>query len=103
VDAIYNQHVVSLIALDRPSSHLAEQIGTKAFVPTIAISSDRMLTSTNIPWIFRLPPETSLLRALQLIAGTAERSGQNRERIRDALASGTVINGMSFEPNGEPK
>jgi branched-chain amino acid transport system substrate-binding protein len=103
VDAIYKEHVLAVIALDRPSSHLAEQIGTKAFVPVLAISSDRMLTSTNIPWIFRLPPQTSLIKAVQVLAGAAERGGQNREKIRESLASGMPISGMSFQPSGELK
>ena len=56
VQAVYQHNVLGIIALDRNSSHLAEQIGVKAFVPVIAISSDKMLTSTNIPWIFRFRP-----------------------------------------------
>jgi len=103
VDAIYNQHVSSLVALDRASSHLAEQIGTKAFVPVIAISSDRMLTSANIPWIFRLPPETSLVQAVQLLSSASRRAGQNREQIREVLSSGTSISGISFQSTGELK
>ena len=49
VNAVYQDHVLALIALDRASSHLAEQIAVKSFVPVIAISSDHALTTTNIP------------------------------------------------------
>jgi branched-chain amino acid transport system substrate-binding protein len=103
VDAVYKEHVLAIIALDRPSSHLAEQIGTKTFVPVLAISSDRMLTSTNVPWIFRLAPQTPVAQALLLVAGAAERGGQTREKIRDSLASGAPIAGMSFQASGELK
>ena len=40
-----DQNLIAKIARDRASSHLAEQIGVKAFVPLIAISSDHALTS----------------------------------------------------------
>src|SRR5208337_161545 len=39
VKAVYQDHVLALIALDRPSSHLAEQIAVKSFIPVVAISS----------------------------------------------------------------
>jgi branched-chain amino acid transport system substrate-binding protein len=103
VHAVYQERVLGIVALDRNSSHLAEQIGTKVFVPVIAISSDRMLTSTNIPWIFRLPPGTPIDQALRLFAGAAASAGPNRERIRDILASGTPVAGMSFHSTGEPR
>lgn len=38
----------------------------KPFVPVVAISSDRALTSTNLPWIFRLPEGTALDEAVKL-------------------------------------
>jgi branched-chain amino acid transport system substrate-binding protein len=57
-----------LVALDRPSSHLAEQVAVKAFLPVVAISSDRTLTTTNIPWIFRLPEGTPIEQALRSLA-----------------------------------
>jgi branched-chain amino acid transport system substrate-binding protein len=101
VKAIYQDHVLLFIALDRASSHLAEQIAVKSFVPVIAISSDRMLTTTNIPWIFRLPEDTTLSRALRLAADAIEKSGKNRQRIRDLLSSGAPVEGMSFDTTGE--
>jgi branched-chain amino acid transport system substrate-binding protein len=103
VKAVYQDHVLGIVALDRASSHLAEQIGTKAFVPVIAISSDRMLTSANIPWIFRLPQDTSLEQALRTFAEAARNAGANRERIRDVLASGNSVAGVRFQTTGEPK
>ena len=75
VKAVYEEHVVALVALDRASSHLAEQIAVKSFIPVIAISSDRALTSTNIPWIFRLPDKITLNQALDCLSAAIERAG----------------------------
>ena len=101
VKAVYQEHVLTLIALDRPSSHLAEQMAVKSFVPVMAISSDRTLTSTNIPWIFRLPEGTPLEQALRSLCSAIDQAGANRGKIRDLLASGTVVAGARFESNGE--
>jgi branched-chain amino acid transport system substrate-binding protein len=101
VKAVYDQQVLAIIALDRNSSHLAEQIGVKAFVPVIAVSSDRMLTSTNIPWIFRLPEGTPLNEALECFSAAVAHAGPNRGKIRDFLASGAEIAGIRFDATGE--
>ena len=101
VQAVEQDHTLGIIALDRNSSHLAEQIGVKTFVPVIAISSDRMLTSTNIPWIFRLPEGTALSRAVQVFAQAARVSGANRGKIREFLASGASVEGVHFDSTGE--
>ncbi len=103
VKAVYQDHVVALIALDRDSSHLAEQIGVKAFVPVVAISADRALTSTNIPWIFRLQQGTPIQDALRIVLDAAANAGPNRSAIREKLASGTSIAGIHFESTGEVK
>jgi branched-chain amino acid transport system substrate-binding protein len=103
VHAVYDQNVIAVIALDRASSHLAEQIGVKAFVPVIAVSSDHALTSTNIPWIFRLPEGTPLDQALRTLAAAEHRSGPNRSNIRQELSSGTQLSGVQFLPTGEPR
>jgi branched-chain amino acid transport system substrate-binding protein len=103
VKAVYQDHVLALIALDRPSSHLAEQIAVKSFIPVVAISSDRALTSTNIPWIFRLPEGTPIEQALRSLTEAINRAGPNREKIRNLLASGKRVGGASFESTGEPR
>lgn len=103
VRAVYDSKVVGIISLDRTSSHLAEQIGVKAFVPVIAISSDRALTSANIPWIFRLPQNASLPSALTTLAIAVDRAGPDRSKVRAVLASGTVVGGTQFQSTGEPK
>src|SRR5262249_50082017 len=97
VKAVYQDHVAAIIALDRDSSHLAEQIGVKSFVPVIAISSDRALTSTNIPWIFRLPQGTTVQQAVRVVLNAASKAGPNRSAIRETLASGESVAGIRFE------
>jgi ABC-type branched-subunit amino acid transport system substrate-binding protein len=101
IHAVYQDRVLGIIALDRASSHLAEQIGTKAFVPVIALSSDRVLTSTNIPWIFRMPATTRLEDAIRCLAAAVVSAGPNRERIRALLGSGVPVAGVRFRPSGE--
>lgn len=103
VNAVYNGHVLALIALDRASSHLAEQIAIKSFVPVIAISSDRALTSTNIPWIFRLPEGTPLTEAVECLSSAIAQAGPSRLGIRELLASGKALAGIRFESTGEMK
>ena len=103
VKAVYSNRVLALIALDRDSSHLAEQIGVKALLPVVAISSDRALTSTNIPWIFRLPAGTPLEEAVKCLSAAITQAGPNRSRIRETLASGKPIVGVQFDSTGETK
>jgi len=102
VHALMDERALAIIALDRDSAHLAEQLALKTFVPVVALSSDKRLTSTNVPWIFRLPPETSPAAALGLLQAAIARSGANAERLRDVLASGDLISGLAFLPTGEP-
>jgi hypothetical protein len=102
VDALFEDHAFAIVALDRNSAHLAEQLGIKVLVPVIALSGDKTLTSNNVPWIFRLPAETAPASALRLIGAAARQSGPNPERLRDVLASGNVLDGMAFLPTGEP-
>jgi branched-chain amino acid transport system substrate-binding protein len=103
VHALMDEHALAIVALDRDSAHLAEQLALKAFVPVVALSSDKKLTSTNIPWIFRLPPESTPASALRLLDAAAVRSGDNPERLRDVLASGETVAGVAFLQTGEPR
>ena len=75
----------------------------KDFVPVIAISSDHSLTSTNIPWIFRLPEGSAPDQAIRCFAEAIKKAGANREKVRDVLASGNTIAGVSFQTTGEPR
>jgi branched-chain amino acid transport system substrate-binding protein len=102
VHALMDQHALAIVALDRDAAHLSEQLALKAFVPVVAISDDKTLTSTNVPWIFRLPAATTPAAALRLIETAAEQSGANPERLRNVLASGETVAGMAFAQTGEP-
>jgi len=104
VKLLYEDHALAILATDRNSSHLAEQLAVKAFVPVIAISADRDLTALNIPWVFRLPAGTPVADALAGLVEAANHSGANRGRLRAELASGAMFAGrMSFDSTGEPQ
>jgi ABC-type branched-subunit amino acid transport system substrate-binding protein len=97
VKRIYDGRALAILATDRNASHLAEQLAVKAFVPVVAISADRTLTSVNIPWIFRMPAGTLPEAALRTLLDAAARSGANRAALREALASGAA----PFDSRGE--
>jgi len=103
VDVLYQQHAMAVITLDRASSHLAEQLALKVFVPVLAISADHTLASTNVPWIFRLPQNSSLQQAIECLTQAIRKAGPNPEKVRDLLASGAKLGDVSFLPGGEPK
>ena len=103
VHALFDEHALTIVALDRKSAHLAEQLAIKTLVPVVALSNDRSLTSNNVPWIFRLPAETAPASALRLLRTAVEQSGMNPERLRNVLASGRALEGIAFLPTGEPK
>lgn len=101
VHDLMDEHALAIVALDRDAAHLSEQLALKCFVPVMALSNDKSLTSANVPWIFRLPAATTPAMALRLLEEASDRNGANPELIRDVLASGRVINGMAFQPTGE--
>jgi branched-chain amino acid transport system substrate-binding protein len=103
VNAIFDQHTLGLITLDRDSSHLAEQLAVKSFLPVLALSTDRALTSTNIPWIFRLPQGATLTQAVRSFMAAEQQAGPNAQRIRNVLASGSELAGLRFASTGEPE
>jgi ABC-type branched-subunit amino acid transport system substrate-binding protein len=103
VHALMDEHALAIVALDRNASHLSEQLALKSFVPVVALAADKTLTSTNIPWIFRLQPETTPATALRMLVAGVCRSGANPERLRDVLASGDEVSGKAFLPTGEPR
>lgn len=103
VHALMDEHAIAILALDRDSAHLAEQLALKAFVPVVALSDDRKLTSANIPWIFRLPASTTPAQALHLIQSASAKDTISPDKLRDALASGKSISGTAFLATGEPE
>jgi len=102
VHALMDEHALAIIALDRNSSHLSEQLALKTFVPVIALSDDKSLTATNVPWIFRFPSDTNPAWGLRLLKSAVARAGANPERVRNFLASGKQVAGIAFLRNGEP-
>ena len=101
VHDLMDEHALAIVALDRAASHLSEQLALKSFVPVVALSNDKSLTSANIPWIFRLPPGTSPVVALRLLEQAVKHAGANPESVRDLLASGDTVSGWTFLPTGE--
>jgi ABC-type branched-subunit amino acid transport system substrate-binding protein len=102
VRALMDDHALAIVALDRNAGHLSEQLALKSFVPVVALSDDKSLTSTNVPWIFRLPSQTDPGVAVRLVRDAAARAGADPEKIRDLLASGREIAGTAFLSSGEP-
>ena len=102
VHALTEDHALAILALDRDAAHLSEQLALKCFVPVLALSDDKTLTSVNVPWIFRLPGNTPAATALNLLRQAISRAGPNAERLRDQLASGQEVAGVAFLPTGEP-
>lgn len=108
VDALQSRHALAIVALDRDSAHLAEQLSLKMFLPVIALAGDRALTSANIPWIFRLPSQNANggaagpAEAFRILRAAAAASGDNPEKLRDVLASGRTLAGVRFLSTGEP-
>jgi ABC-type branched-subunit amino acid transport system substrate-binding protein len=101
VHALMDDHPLAIVALDRDAAHLSEQLALKVFVPVIALTDDKAVTSTNVPWIFRLPA-AGPAEAIHLITQAAEISGDNPEKLRDVLASGVTVAGLRFQSTGEP-
>ena len=102
VHALMDDHALAVVALDRAASHLAMQLALKTFVPVVALSEDKSLTETNVPWIFRLPANRTPAEALALVQAAEAQSGPNSGRLRDVLASGDRVSGFAFLDTGEP-
>ena len=111
VKLIYDDRVLAVIATDRNSSHLAEQLAVKAFVPLIAMSADHTLTAANIPWIFRLPGEAAPADAFRLLVdgrrplrpeprpfARGSRRSRNHPRPGRSHSPATLARGPGLEP-----
>jgi len=91
-----------VIATDRATAHLAEQLAVKVMIPVVSLSEDRALTSTNVPWIFRLDPGTEIAEAVRCLTDAAAQTDGNRDSIRAYLVSGkTVGRRFAFGSTGE--
>lgn len=59
---------------DGDTTHVAQQVATKAHLPLIApVSSDPSLTHTRVPWIFRLPPDDRAQADVLVVEGIGQR------------------------------
>jgi ABC-type branched-subunit amino acid transport system substrate-binding protein len=103
VRALEGGHALAVVALDRDCAHLAEQLALKTFVPVVALADDRSLTSTNVPWIFRLPANAGAGEAVRVLGAAVRESGENPEKLRGVLASGESLAGVRFRDTGEPE
>jgi branched-chain amino acid transport system substrate-binding protein len=57
VHLVYEDQALAIVtSLDGASAHLAEQVGNKAGIPIVTLSTDPTTTQINLPWIFRLGP-----------------------------------------------
>jgi ABC-type branched-subunit amino acid transport system substrate-binding protein len=101
VHALMDEHALAVIALNSDAAHLAEQLSLKCFVPVVALSDDHRLTTTNVPWIFRLPAGTTPAAVLRLLEEAEASGGANPQAVRDALASGRSIAGFAFKSSGD--
>jgi branched-chain amino acid transport system substrate-binding protein len=59
IKLVYEDSVVAIIgSTNGNSTHIAEQIAAKAWIPLLSpISADPTLTQIRIPWMFRLTPD----------------------------------------------
>jgi len=103
VQALMDGHALAILALDKDASHLAEQMALRSFVPAVELDAENTLTSSNIPWVFRLQPDTTPATALRMLLAAECRSGANPERLRNVLASDEGISGVALLPTGEPR
>jgi branched-chain amino acid transport system substrate-binding protein len=102
VQALMDEHPLAILALDRNSAHLSMQLALKCFVPVLAISSDKTLTSTNVPWIFRASEGSTVESSLQLLRMAYSQGATTPDSLRTLLASGKSVDGQAFLTTGEP-
>ncbi len=107
VRLVYEDQVRALVgSIDSASTHIAEQVATKARVPLVSpLATDPSLTQARIPWIFRLPPDDD--RQADILV---EQGIQRFSFSRPALVTGTDHQGRvaseallkALEQHGRP-
>jgi branched-chain amino acid transport system substrate-binding protein len=72
---VFEDRVWALIGgPDGDTTHVAQQVATKAHLPLIApVSSDPSLTHTRVPWIYRLPPDDRAQAEALVVEGIGQR------------------------------
>lgn len=113
IKLVYEDSVWAVIgSVDGTTTHIAEQVITKAWVPLLSpVSADPTLTYIRIPWMFRLPPddhaqaETIVSDGLQvmslnkvgLITSTDHDGRVFAEEMLDQMQAGRVPPVFHFE------
>lgn len=94
---VYEDSVLAVIgSINGASTHVAEQVVTKARVPLLSpVSADPTLTYIRIPWIFRLPPsdeaQAEVIVAEGLLAAGVTRVGLVTSTDHDGRVFADVI------------
>ena len=101
VKAVYQEHVLALIALDRPSSHLAEPIAVKSFVPLVGYLVRPRPHLNQHPLDLRFAVRHYPQQALRTLSAAIDKAGPNRTTIRELLSSGAPLAGLRFRSKGE--
>ena len=102
VHALWDEHALAIVALDRDAATWPEQLALKAFVPVVALSDDKSLTSTNVPWIFRLPAGTSRVHCASFERQLRSAAAPIRRRCGMYWLLGPIAV-RAFAPTGEPR
>lgn len=120
VDLAYEHKVWAVIGgVDAESSHVAEQIATKAQLPLISpATSEASLTEINIPWMFRMVPgddalarvmveylhERKLLRVLSVVGPTLDDRSLAVSFAKElADRDGTVVHRVEVGESAAPE
>ena len=89
----YADGICALVgSLDGETTHLAEQVATKAWIPLLSpLASDDTLTQIRLPWIFSLPPADREQALLLVSQGIAPRCLQRLGMITSTDHDGRVF------------
>lgn len=92
----YEDNVMAIIGgPDSASTHVAQQIALKAYLPLLApAATDPTLTEIRVPWIFRLPPDDDALSSALVQServGANSRIGMIYADLHDARMAATAF------------
>ena len=100
VHALMEEHALALSRWIEIARILAEQLSLKTFVPVVALSDDKALTSTNVPWIFRLPADAGAAEAIRLVTEAARVSGDESGKGAGCAGVGNDGGGGAVSADG---
>jgi len=107
VKLVFEDQVWALIGgPDGASTHIAQQVATKAHIPLISpVSSDPSLTHTRVPWIFRLPPDDAAQAELIVTGAVVPRNLKRVGLVTSTDHDGRTVAGEitgALEQIGQP-